>query len=293
MISFRAAAPCVLLVLAAQASPPSCGAQEIAAVIGSSKGPFQAAYDAFVGTLGREVPTARLPGGRLPGDGARVIVAFGGEAALQAYPDSAVVIACLSPGLGQGPRRSGRLSHVTMRPAPARLLSEMRRLQPGLARLAVLSHGVETREYLSELRRAAEPLGIQVIAPDLNEPGGIPVALRSLLAAKPQAVWLAPDPLLVTPENFQAVLQFSWNNDVPFYAPTKGLAAAGAAASVSVSPEEQGRLAAGLARRALSGERLPRLIHPDNTRTAVNPASAKKAGLDLDPTKLAGVEVVP
>jgi hypothetical protein len=293
MIRPRAAATPALLLYAALAAAPAAPAQEVLAVLSSAPGPYQGAFDGFVKALGREASSVRLPS-RLPSAAARVVVAFGGEAALQAYPESATLIACLAPGLQGRVRHRGPFVFVTMKPAPARLLSELRRLQPGLRRLGVLSKGRDTASYIDDLRRAGAPLGIEIAAPTPSGDGGVPGALRALLAAKADSFWLAPDPSLATPENFQAMKQFSWDNSLPFYAPTRGLAAAGAAASVSVAAEEEGRLAAELARRVLAGEELPGLVYPAKTEITVNLRSARNAGLDIRREALGkDIEVLP
>ncbi|MBI2386416.1 MAG: hypothetical protein HYV14_10430 [Elusimicrobia bacterium] len=281
----RAAAPSVLLLLAALAAAPPAPAQEIAAVLSSAPGPYQAAFDGFLKAIGREVAPVRLPA-RAPASGARVVVAFGGEAAVQAYADEATLIACMAPGLGTRLRHRGPFVFVSMKPAPGRLLAELRRLQPGLKRLAVLSAGRDTASYVADLRRAGAAVGMEIVAPRAAGSSAVPHALRALLAAKADAVWLAPDPSLATPENFQTIKQFSWDNRVPFYAPTRGLAAAGAAAAVSVGAEEEGRLAAELARRALAGEDLPEIVYPTRTSITVNLESARNAGLVIDPDAL-------
>ncbi|MCR4294977.1 MAG: hypothetical protein NUW21_05540, partial [Elusimicrobia bacterium] len=117
----RAAGPPLLLLLAALSAAPSSAAREIEAVLSAAPGPYQAAFDGFVKEFGREVSTVRLPA--LPAAGARVIVAFGGEAAVQSYPDGAVLIACLAPGLRTRSRHRGPFVYVTMKPPPGKLLS--------------------------------------------------------------------------------------------------------------------------------------------------------------------------
>ncbi len=88
--------------------------------------------------------------------------------------------------------------------------------------------------------------------------------MRSL-TPKPDALWLAPDPGLITPASFQTIKQFSWDNAIPFYAPTAGLAAAGAAAAVSISSPGLGHRRAELSRQALSGSHLPGVAYSEKT----------------------------
>ncbi len=289
-----AAGPLAALLLAGLIGASPSAAQEVVAVITSAQGPYEAAYASFVKTFGREVTVLRLPG-RLPSASTRtrVFVAFGGGAAAQTYPENATLIACLAPGTSPRLRHDGPFVFVTMKPAPKRLLTELRRLQPGLKRLAALSNARDTDSYLADLKRTAAALDIEIIAPRASGANAVPEALRLLLTAKADALWLAPDPSLVTPENFQAIKQFSWDNDIPFYAPTRGLAAAGATAAVSVSAEEEGRLTAELARRALAGETLPELVYQERTTLTVNLESAQKTGLKINPSALGkDVEVI-
>lgn len=293
MIRLRAAALRALLLLAALGAAPPSKAQDVLAVVSPPPGPYEAAHKAFAAAMGRDVPAVRLPG-RVSAARARVVVAFGSEAAVQRYPEPSTLIVCTAPGLGPRMTRPGRLVFIAMKPSPGRLLAEIRRVQPRLKRLAVLSIGRDTDAYVSELQRAGSGLGIKILAPPANGRDGVPRALRSVAAGKADAVWLAPDPALVTPENFQAIVQFSFDNDVPFYAPTRGLAATGAAGAVSVSPEEAGRMAADFTRRALAGEELPAIVYPAGTSLTISVKSAKAAGLAIDAGALdKDIEVLP
>jgi putative ABC transport system substrate-binding protein len=265
--------------------------QDVVAVLSAGSGPYQAAFESFAKSFGQQVDSYRLPEDKpVVARQTRVVVAFGGEAALQPYPEHATVIVCLAPGLPTR-SRSGPIVTVAMKPSPEVLLGRLRALQPGLKRLAVLWNSAETKSYLKDLQRAGAALGMDVVAVRVSDPGGVPDALRAL-PGKADALWLAPDPSLITPDTFQTIKQFSWDSALPFYAPTIGLVSAGAAAAVAVSVQEAGRRAAELARQALSGARLPDTVYPANAELAVNPESAAKAGLKIAPEALAGADKV-
>lgn len=251
-------------------------------MVGSAPGPYQSAFDAFAAAFGRPYTTVRLPqrpssGGTPP----RVVVAFGSEAALESYPSGAVLIVCVAPGVTERLAHRGRVVYLSIKPMPEKLLTEVKRVQPGLKRLAVLSRGREAKSYLAALQRAGAARGVEIVQPRVGAPEDLPDALRTLLPRKADAIWLAPDPSLVTPENFQTILQFSQDNRLPFYAPTRGLAVAGASAAVSIPPEETGRVAADLARRTLDGEKIPERVYLERIKVTVNPSSAKKSGLEI------------
>lgn len=263
----------------------------VVAVLGHVSGPYKAAFDAFTREFG-SVATYRLAAGAPAiGPQTRVVVAFGGDAAERRYPREATVIACLAPGVPDSSSREGGFVFIAMKPPPGVLLARLRTLQPRLKRLAVLWDAAYTGEFLSELKVVAAKQGVEIDSVRVAGVAGVPNALRSL-TPKPDALWLAPDPGLITPESFQTIKQYSWDNSIPFYAPTAGLAAAGADAAVSVSPEEMGRLAAELSRRALGGETLPQIAFSTKTVLTVNLRSAAKSGLKVPAAALAGADKV-
>lgn len=291
MNRFRAAA--VLSLAFGLARPAaSAGPQDVVAVLSSSAGPYQSALDGFIGAFGRAVPSIRLPARPTIGPRTRVVVALGGEAAVQSYPEDATLIVCLAPGRAARLPHRGPVVFLSMRPEPRQLVSELRRLQPALKRLAVLSNPRDAERYFGDLGRAGSEIGIEVVPAFASGPEAVPDALRAVLASKADALWLAPDPVLVTPETFQTIKQFSIDNKMPFYAPTRDLAVAGASAALSAGAEETGRQAAALARRALAGETLPEVVYSLGAKLTVNLPAARKSGLSIPAGLGKNVEVL-
>jgi hypothetical protein len=267
-------------------------AQEVAAVISSAPGPYQAAFDSFLKEFGQQVSVYHLPQDKpVIGRGTRVVVAFGGEAAVQSYPKRVTVIVCLAPGLPARSPHGGPFSLIAMKPPAAILLTQLKKLQPQMKRLAVLWNSKSYGGYLFELQRIAAAQGISVVAVRVSEASDIPEALRTQ-SAKADALWLGPDPRLINPETFQTIKQFSWDNALPFYVPTAGLAAAGAAAAISISTQEMGHQVSELSRQALSGALLPEIVYPEKTVLTINPESAGKAGLKIAPETLGQADKV-
>ncbi|MFI5363448.1 MAG: ABC transporter substrate binding protein [Elusimicrobiota bacterium] len=279
-------------LFAAAALTCAAAAQEVVAVVSSPPGPYEAAYAGFQRNFGSPVAVYHLPGEKPAiGPRTRVVVAFGGEAVVLPYPKRVTVIACLAPGVPDYYIRQGSFAFVAMKPQASALLAQMQKLQPKLKRLAVLWNTDITGRYLEELRGIAGAQGIETELVRVADVSGLPDALRSL-SPKPDALWLAPDPTLVTPESFQTIKQFSWDSGIPFYAPTSGLAAAGAAAAVSISASETGRAAATLALRALAGTPLPEISYVENAELTVNRQSSAKSGLVLTPEVLSRADKV-
>jgi ABC-type uncharacterized transport system substrate-binding protein len=120
--------------------------------------------------------------------------------------------------------------------------------------------------------------GIEVSAERLEDVGDLPSCLRGL-KGKVDAIWLPPDPLLISARNFEIIKHFSYDNDVPFYVPTEGLAEQGATAAVSVTYQEMGRTMAVAAKSALTGSAVAAELYSEQIHVAVNLAAAAESAL--------------
>src|SRR5688572_19164389 len=77
-----------------------CGAvraQEVVAVLGSEQRAQREAFEGFQAAFGKTVPVLAL-GEPIPAE-AKVVLAFGGKAAVQRYPRRATVVYAIAPGL--------------------------------------------------------------------------------------------------------------------------------------------------------------------------------------------------
>ena len=167
---------------------------------------------------------------------------------------------------------------ITFVPDPAVTLSRIKEIQPGLKRLRILWASPCYSHFEQAFKDAAARQGVRVTMYRLEGPGSLPDALRSALG-EADAVWLPPDPLIVTRENLLILKEFSWENRLPFYGSTKSMTREGAAASFGISFAEMGKAAARAAVTLNSGAALPENVYPDKIEITLNAAAAAKLGL--------------
>lgn len=268
------------LILWAAAAPSSSSASDVVAVLSAETGAYRQALEGFRAAFGSAVDVVVIPpSGRpvLPKE-ARVVVAFGGRAALLSYPSHVTLIYCLAPGVDvdRGGRR-GPVVRVDMLPGPDVIAAALKKIQPSLRRLGVLWHSDLHDKNLQDMRAVLAAQGIDVVLEKISSRDHLPERLRALKDAV-GALWIPPDPELVNTESFVILKEFSWANDIPFYAPTAGLTELGAAASISCSFHEIGRTAAVAAKQALAGA-APKQVRPQTVDITVNAAAAEQSGL--------------
>ena len=280
----------VALLVAACLRPLAAEDPEIVAVLSSELPPYLEAVEGFQEAFSAPVPV--LHPKNLSSEGlprARVIVAFGGKAASLEYPEGTLVIACMAPTLPQGGRET---REVLMTPGMGAVLKNLRALQPGLRRIGVLWASPGMSRYHAEMSKESEGSGLEVSSGKVTGPNDIPVVLRAL-AGRVDALWLTPDPALVTPGTFETLRDFSRDNGIAFYVPTPGLVEQGATAAVASSFRDIGRTAASAARDLLAGRPVPRKLSPADARVIVGRRASKRLGLKLPPEAIVVEEQTP
>lgn len=278
----------IALFVAAQ-----CGAaraQEVVAVLGSEKRPYREAYEGFSAAFGKPVPILAI-GETLPRE-TKIVLAFGAKAAVQRYPGRVTLIYAIAPGLVvDRTTHNGPSIRIAMEPEADALLGALTALQPKLMRLAVLWCTASRSVVVDRLVKQGAARGLTVAGERFEEADELPGRLRAIYG-KADAIWLPPDPLLISARNFEIIKQFSYDNNVPFYAPTEALAEQGAAAAVSVTYAEMGRTMSGAAKSVLGGTAPPDELYPSRIYVAVNGKAAAEAALTVPPETLRSADKV-
>lgn len=268
-----------LPVLLACAGAAAAG--NTAAVLSSAGGAYMEAFSSFQAAYGESVPYYDLSKEKpvLP-PGTVTIVTFGGRAASYPWPQGSNVVYVMAAGLFIKAPPLGKAVKIRLLPEFPTILRKLKQIQPGLKRLRMLWMAPYYARYAEPFITEGKKLGIQVTAPRLMSPDDLPAALRQALG-EADALWLPPDPLLVTAENLMILKEFSWATGLPFYGSTKGMTREGAVASIGVSFRDMGAAAAQAAARLNSGEELPDLLFPEKPEITLNAAAAKKCGLEF------------
>ena len=282
-------------LVAAILAVPACAAPQVQAVLSADTRPYREAWEGFLAELGdaAALDVVGVPDSDKSFESARVIVAFGSKAALQEYPPGRKLIITMAPSVSKRGRGRTDLVHVAMTPSPRALLASLRALQPGLKSLAVVwKSEFYGDQYVPLLREAGKAIGVEVNSVEVGDDADIPDLMRSLYG-RADALWLPPDPLVISEANFILFKDFSLSNRVPLYVPIPSLAERGATASVGVSFGAIGRSAARVAKQALAGE-APSLSFAEPAETVLNGASALKVGLKISPETLKSLSrVIP
>lgn len=173
-------------------------------------------------------------------------------------------------------------------------LRYVRRLLPGVRRVGVLYHPEETGFLVEEARRAAEELGLTLVAEEVDSPATAVSALNRILE-QVDVVWSLADRHVFTPQTTPALILASVRRRIPFVGLSPAHVRAGAVMALSCDYADVGRQAAEIALRALGGADLSHIpvSSPRSVAVALNRRTAQHIGLEIPPDlESEAVEVV-
>ncbi|MDE2143008.1 MAG: hypothetical protein KGJ84_11425 [Elusimicrobia bacterium] len=225
----------------------------------SPMAPYREALQGVCDALGECPPVWKTADAPEMPDDVRVVIALGGRAARLRYRAGTAVVTALSPG--REPRRDVAAA-VRLTYAPSEFARRLRNLVPTGRRAFLLWSEPASGRFAAEVRREAALLSWNAVPIRVRDPEDIPALLRSLAAA--DALWMAPDPDLVTPTTFDAVREAAASRGAVFFAPAPGLAERGATPGLAPSFRASGLRAGEIARALLARKPAPEVAYPDD-----------------------------
>jgi hypothetical protein len=195
----------------------------------------------------------------LPAD-ARSVIALGGKAARLPYPPVVRLVTLLTPGYSV--RRQGSISRVKMTYSPGDFVKRLAALKPGVRSISLLWSDRESQSYALGVGRESLSQGIIAQAVRCSDASDLPSLLRSLPPR--DAVWISPDPSLVTPLAFDAAREYAHSLGAIFFAPAPGLASRGAQAGLAPTFRAAGRRAAQAAKQTPSDAPVDEDVYPED-----------------------------
>jgi putative ABC transport system substrate-binding protein len=217
-----------------------------------------------------------------------LILAVGNRALeeLKDYSDIPIVH-LLAPGALKFKSSRSNITGIKMVVAPARQVAAFTEVLPTLKTVGVLYDPAHSASFIEESRAVAEMHGIFLVAEEVRDPKEVP-ALLSRFVEGVDALWMLPDSTVVTPVTVEAMLNFSFDNQIPLLTFADKYLKVGALVSVGFELFEMGEQAGRLARKVMasSSEKIAAAEFPEKVKVHLNDRIAAKMGLIVNTAAL-------
>jgi putative tryptophan/tyrosine transport system substrate-binding protein len=159
-------------------------------------------------------------------------------------------------------------------------LKALRGILPRVKKIGVIYNPKKTSAIINAGRQAASAMGLELVASKIADASDVPNALR-LFESGVDAIWMIADSTVVTPQSFSTILNFSFDNRIPFFAFSQRFVQHGALLSLSTNYANIGQQACSIAKKVLNSKapagRLP-YANPRGLEITFNLKTAKRIG---------------
>jgi putative ABC transport system substrate-binding protein len=153
---------------------------------------------------------------------------------------------------------------VAMSVHPRKHFALFRALGPSVKRVGVIFNPQKSKDYVDEGQRAADAVGIQLVAKKASGEQDVPTVLREMID-QIDAFWLIPDSTVVSRSSYKFILQNTLEKGLPLLVFSGELVKAGALLGLSPDFGDAGDKAALVMEKILGGtkaESIP-MTYPD------------------------------
>lgn len=162
------------------------------------------------------------------------------------------------------------------------LLARFKLLLPNLRRLGVIHSSHASASTLESARAAAASLGIELRSENVSHADDVAGAYRRM-RREIDALWMVPDPVVVTEDNFRYLAERTRSDGIPFLAFSENFVRAGALLSVAPDYATMGSQAAVLVERTLERQNgRPSVQPPIGSSLVINAETARELGIDVN-----------
>lgn len=182
---------------------------------------------------------------------------------------------------------------ISLELPPETVFTQYKMFAPNISRVGVI-YSAGSEAQVTRAEQAVTGLGIKFVRAPVSDPGEVAGAFDRIKGSI-DSLWMLPDVVVLTPDNFRLLLARSLAAKLPYLGFSENFVKAGALVSVSPDYAAIGSQAATIARQILEEKQAPSSLPPAapiGTHLAVNVDTAKTLELKLESLVLAFADEV-
>ena len=232
---------------------------------------------------------------KMKGEGVKVVIAVGKGAAVAASKGlgGTPVVFCMVMSPKKAGLTGGTVTGITLDVPMENQLKAFKSIIPGIKNLGVVYSSKLSPTFVKEMKSAAGSQGITLVEKKVAGDAEVPNAIRSL-KGNVDGLYLPPDRTVAKHDAFQFIALFTFENNLPFMAPSDRFVKKGALIALMIDFEEVGKQAAQMAKKIAGGASVSSVpVEPPQTTILVlNQKTAQTIGINIPPALLQESKII-
>jgi putative ABC transport system substrate-binding protein len=232
---------------------------------------------------------------RFKSEGCSVILAIGKGAARTAMNSGAglPVVYCMVMGPDAAGLKGASVTGVSLDVPMSRQFESFKNTVPSLKKVGLVYSDDLGAALVKEMKAASLKTGLSLVEKKVAGDAEVPGAIREM-RGKIDGLYLPPDRVVARHDAFQFIALFTFENNLPFMAPTDRFVKKGALVALMIDYEEVGKQAGQLAKKIAAGAAVSSVPPepPQVTILVLNQKTAQTIGMNIPPALLQGSMII-
>jgi putative ABC transport system substrate-binding protein len=228
-------------------------------------------------------------------EGCKVIVSIGKTASRTANKAGTglPVVYCMVMGPEASGLKGALVTGVSLDVPMVRQFESFKSTVPSLKKVGLVYSGDLEDALVKEMKTASLKTSLLLVEKKVSGDAEVPSAIRDL-KGKIDGLYLPPDRIVAKHDAFQFIALFTFENNLPFMAPTDRFVKKGALVALMIDYEEVGKQAGQIAVKIASGTPVSSIPAepPLVTILVLNQKTAQTIGMNIPPALLNGSMII-
>lgn len=232
---------------------------------------------------------------KIKAEGCKVCVAVGKNAAKVAMAElgGTPIVYCMVMNPEDDGIKGGTITGVSLDVPMIKQFEAFRSVVPKLKKVGLVYSGETSDALVREMKQAGAKTGLTLVDKKVAGDADVPTAVRDMKGTI-DGLYLPPDKVVAQRDAFQFIALFTFENNLPFMAPSGRFVSKGALVALMIDYEDIGKQAGEMARKIANGASASSLPPepPRATILVLNQKTAQTIGINIPPHLLESSQII-
>jgi len=232
---------------------------------------------------------------KMKSEGCKVVITVGKGATKTAMAElgSMPIVYCMVMNPEEDGIKGGNITGISLDIPMVKQFEAFKSVVPKIKKIGIVYSGETSDNLVKEMKQAASKTGFTLVDKKVGGDAEVPNAVREMKGSI-DGLYLPPDKVVAQRDAFQFIALFTFENNLPFMAPSGRFVSKGALVALMIDYEDIGKQAGEVAKKIAGGASASSLPpeQPRATILVLNQKTAQTIGINIPPHLLENSQII-